>query len=203
MLHIVICILKLTKVSIEKNIAQAKQGEEKAFSFLLHSFWNDVYNYQLAAHEHENNAEEITIITFAKAFEKIHTFKEDYNFKTWLIAISKNVHIDLVRKRKHSILRKSITQDSEEDDTLYNIADDTPTAEDQIIIEQNLKKLLNCIKKLKPHYQEVINLRYFQELSYKEIAAQLNEPVNNIKIKLLRAKKLLAEIIQDKHEEFS
>ena len=41
----------------------------------------------------------------------------------------------------------------------------------------------------------VINLRYFQELSYKEIAIKLEEPINNIKVKLLRAKKLLAEII--------
>lgn len=193
--------MKATKKIIKDNIANAKKGDEKAFSFLLHTFWNDVYNYHLAAHKNENNAEEITIIAFAKAFDKIDTFDENYNFKTWLIAISKNVHIDLIRKRKNSILRKSIQQ--EEDETLYNIADDTPTVEDQIIIEQNLKKLLNCIKKLKPHYQEVINLRYFQELSYKEIAAQLNEPVNNIKIKLLRAKKLLAEIIEDKHEQFS
>jgi len=64
--------------------------------------------------------------------------------------------------------------------------------------EQNLKKLLHDIKKLKPHYQEVINLRYFQELSYKEIAKKLDEPMNNIKVKLLRAKKLLAELIANK-----
>lgn len=195
--------MKTKKESVGKNIAKAKQGDEKAFSFLLHTFWNDVYNYHLGAHKNENNAEEITIITFAKAFDKIDTFDEAYNFKTWLIAISKNVHIDLVRKRKTNILGRSIKQDREEEETLYNIADDAPTAEDRLIIEQNLKKLLNCIKRLKPHYQEVINLRYFHELSYKEIAARLNEPVNNIKIKLLRAKKILAEIIQDNHEEFS
>ena len=53
-------------------------------------------------------------------------------------------------------------------------------------------------KKLKPHYQKVINLRYFNELSYADIAKELDEPVNNIKVKLLRAKKLLAEIIKKK-----
>ena len=65
-------------------------------------------------------------------------------------------------------------------------------------LEQNLAKLLRDIKKLKPHYQEVINLRYFQELSYLEISNKLNEPMSNVKVKLLRAKKLLAEIIQNK-----
>jgi len=68
----------------------------------------------------------------------------------------------------------------------------------KIIREQNLAKLLKDIKQLKPKYQEVIQLRYFQELSYKEIAAKINEPMNNVKVKLLRAKKLLAEIIAKK-----
>ncbi len=67
---------------------------------------------------------------------------------------------------------------------------------DKIIREQNLAKLLRDIKQLKPKYQEVIQLRYFQELSYKEISKQINEPMNNVKVKLLRAKKLLAEIIK-------
>jgi RNA polymerase sigma-70 factor (ECF subfamily) len=49
---------------------------------------------------------------------------------------------------------------------------------------------------LKPKYQEVIHLRYFKELSYKEISNEINEPMNNVKIKLLRAKKILAEIIK-------
>ena len=78
----------------------------------------------------------------------------------------------------------------------YHILDDAPTIEDQLITEQNLAKLLRDIKRLKPHYQEVIQLRYFQEYSYKQMAKELNEPINNIKVKLLRAKKLLATIIK-------
>ena len=64
-----------------------------------------------------------------------------------------------------------------------------------MITEQNLAELLRFIKKLKPHYQDVINLRYFQEMSYNEISDTLQEPLNNVKVRLLRAKKLLAEII--------
>jgi RNA polymerase sigma-70 factor (ECF subfamily) len=67
-----------------------------------------------------------------------------------------------------------------------------------LITEQNLSQLLQFIKELKPHYQEVIQLRYFQEMSYQEIANKIDEPLSNVKIKLLRAKKLLAEIIQNK-----
>ena len=185
-------------MEIKDAINKAKQNDQIAFNFLLDSFWNDVYAFQLKRTQNENDAEDITIQTFSKAFDKIHTYNEEFKFKTWLITISKNIHIDLVRRQKKSIRNTS----KDNDDQYLEIIDDSPSPEDKIITEQNLAKLLRDIKKLKPHYQEVINLRYFQELSYKEIAAQLNEPVNNIKIKLLRAKKLLAEIIQ-RHEEFS
>ena len=109
--------------------------------------------------------------------------------------MQKNVHIDLLRKKKASLF---IEISDDDDYRAYNVADSTPSAEDKLITEQNLSQLLQYIKVLKPHYQEVIQLRYFQEMSYQEIANQLEEPLNNIKIKLLRAKKLLAEIIENK-----
>ena len=97
-------------------------------------------------------------------------------------------------RKKSSSIRIENAQDQEE--KIYLVVDDTPTPEDKIIREQNLAKLLRDIKLLKPKYQEVIQLRYFQELSYKEIAAEVNESISNVKVKLLRAKKLLAAIIK-------
>lgn len=178
-------------MEIAEAIKKAKKNDQIAFNFLLDTFWNDVYSFQLKRTKNENDAEDITIQTFSKAFDKISTYNEDYKFKTWLITISKNIHIDLIRAQKKSI--RNTSKDNEE--TYFNIVDDSPTPEDKIITEQNLAKLLRDIKKLKPHYQEVINLRFFQELSYKEISEELKEPMNNVKVKLLRAKKLLAEII--------
>lgn len=178
-------------MEIKDAITKAKENNQFAFNFLLDTFWNDVYGFQLKRTQNENDAEDITIQTFSKAFDKIKTYKEEYKFKTWLITISKNLHIDLVRKQKKSI--RNTSKDNE--DYYFDIVDNSPTPEDKIITEQNLANLLQDIKKLKPHYQEVINLRYFQEFSYKEISEELNEPINNVKVKLLRAKKLLAAII--------
>ncbi|MFS4457279.1 RNA polymerase sigma factor [Maribacter sp. 2304DJ31-5] len=174
-------------------IGKARQGNQIAFSRLLDTFWNDVYGFQLKRTENENDAEDITIQTFSKAFDKISTYNDSYVFKTWLISISKNIHIDLVRKRKRNLLNPDNNPDE-----IRKVLDNTLSMEDQLIQEQNLANLLRDIKKLKPHYQEVINLRYFNELSYADIATKLNEPVNNIKVKLLRAKKLLAEVIKNK-----
>lgn len=180
-------------MEIKDAIKKAKENNQIAFNFLLDTFWNEVYGFQLKRTENENDAEDITIQTFSKAFDKIKSYNEDYKFSTWLITISKNIHIDLLRKRKTSITNRSTDNDG---DRVYDIIDESPTPEDKIIREQNLAKLLRDIKKLKPAYQEVINLRYFQELSYKEISAELDEPMSNVKVKLLRAKKLLSEIIQ-------
>jgi len=146
--------------------------------------------------ENETDSEDITIETFAKAFDKISTYNPEFQFNTWLIAIAKNVHIDLLRKKKSSLF---VDLNNEADYLAYNVADTALTAEDELIKQQNLSSLLQCIKQLKPHYQEVIQLRYFQELSYQEIADELGEPLNNVKIKLLRAKNLLTDIIRNRH----
>jgi RNA polymerase sigma-70 factor (ECF subfamily) len=183
-------------LEIKEAIKLAKKNNQKAFNFLLNTFWDDVYGFQIKRIENENDAEDVTIQTFSKAFDKINTFNEKYKFKTWLITISKNVHIDLIRKEKNKPISRLTTKDNES--KVSQVLDESPSPEDKLITEQNLAKLLRDIKKLKPHYQEVINLRYFQEYSYKEISEKLKEPINNIKVKLLRAKKLLAEIIQEK-----
>ncbi|QLE01712.1 sigma-70 family RNA polymerase sigma factor [Galbibacter sp. BG1] len=187
--------MQVTAQDIKEHIHLAKKGDQKSFSFLLNNFWIDVYSFQLLRTRNENEAEDITIRTFSRAFDKIESYNDEYEFKTWLITISKNIHIDLIRKKQSEVSHKTLQQ---EDSNIYNVADSTPSAEDNLITEQNLASLLQHIKKLKPHYQEVINLRYFQELSYAEIAKELNEPLNNVKVKLLRAKKLLAEIIHQK-----
>ena len=187
--------MEIKQEQIVKNIQKAKMGDQVAFTFLLDHYWNEVYGYMLKRTENETDTEDIVIETFAKAFDKINTYNPEFGFNTWLITIAKNVHIDLLRKKKSSLFL-DIT--NEEEEYAYNLADDTPSAEDAIITEQNLSRLLRFIKELKPAYQEVIQLRYFQEMSYQEMADHLNEPLNNIKIKLLRAKKLLAEIINKK-----
>ncbi|RPD99549.1 sigma-70 family RNA polymerase sigma factor [Aureibaculum marinum] len=176
--------------NIIDSINKAKNGDETSYTFLLNMFWKDVYRFILSKTNEENEAEDLTIRTFARAFDKLDTFNEKYEFKTWLLTIANNLFIDQLRKVKTETV--SIDKKNTE---VYKIEDEEPSPVDKLIIEQNLAQLLAFIKQLKPHYQEIINLRFFQEMSYKEMTKELNEPMSNIKVKLLRAKKLLAEII--------
>lgn len=174
-----------------KLIIKAQEGRQSAYKDLLNLYWNDVHTFQLSRIQDENLAEDITIQTFSKAFDKLELYKHNYSFKSWLLSISKNLHIDEMRKRK----TVTISLDDEREHS-QSIQDDSPSPEDQLIIKQNLAELLVYIKQLKPHYQKVIHLRYFQEMSYKEIAVFIEEPINNVKVRLLRAKKILSEIIR-------
>ncbi len=178
-------------IDITELIEKARKKDQKAFNTLLNTYWSDVYRFQFLKTENEDEAEDITIKTFSKAFDKIDLYNESYNFKTWLISISKNIFLDHLRKQRTETV--SFNETSSE---AYKIFDETPSAEDQLITEQNLVQLKNYIKQLKPHYQEIITLRYFREMTYKEMAETLNEPIGNIKIQLLRSKNLLAEIIK-------
>lgn len=187
--------MEINEDTLLNEIQKAKKGEQSAFNALVNQFWNQVYGFQLNRVRNEYDAEDITIETFAKAFDKIETFNEKYTFSTWLITISKNIQIDKTRKKNASIY--SNTTDTS-DEQIQKIPDDSPSPEDKLITEQHLAKLLRHIKQLKPHYQEVINLRYFQEMSYNEISETLDEPLNNVKVRLLRARKLLLELITQK-----
>jgi len=178
-------------------IQNAKTGSQTAFTALLDIYWSEVYHFILKRTENETDAEDITIETFAKAFDKLSHYKKEFAFNTWLITIAKNVHIDLIRRRKTT----TVININEDEEYLFQEIADDDTLEDQLIYEQNLATLKHCIKQLKPHYQQIIQLRYFQERTYNEIAEIINEPLNNVKIKILRAKKLLTELIKKQNEQ--
>ena len=189
--------IKTTVLELNEAIIKAKENNQMAFNFLLETFWNDVFGFMIKRTQNENDAEDITIETFFKAFDKINSFDSKFKFKTWLITIAKNTHLDSVRKQKNALSNQTTEEDEKR---VYWIRDEAPSAEDKLITEQNLAELLKDIKKLKPHHQEIIQLRYFQEQSYQEIANTIGIPINNVKVKLLRAKKLLACIIRAKND---
>ncbi len=174
---------------IRNQIKLAKEKNQNAFSYLLNTFWDDVYNFQLKRNKNESTAEDITIESFTKAFEKINTYNDKYIFKTWLITISKNLHIDKLRKNKNNF---NLAETNE----FKELKENSPSPEDDLINEQKLKSLKNKISQLKPSYKKVIELKYFNELSYKEISQKLNQPINNVKVRVMRAKRILAEIIK-------
>lgn len=182
--------MTVVKFNESNVISEAKLGNQLAYTELLNYFWGDIYRYLAAKCRNDYEAEDLTIKTFSKAFDKLDTYKDDFSFKNWLIAIANNLYIDFFRTQRNVIEELDLQKEN-----VMRIPDETQSIEDQLIQEQQLAELLQHLKTLKPHYREVIHLRYFQELSIKEISDEIGEPINNVKVKLMRARNLLSELI--------
>ena len=185
--------MKNQEQMISGLVHAAKHEDQRAFRHLLDIHWNELYGFMIKRTENENDAEDLCLQAFSKAFDKIETYDNKFTFSTWLTSIAKNLHVDLIRKEK-TLLYES----TDVNEVGREVIDETLGPEDQLIRSQNLDKLLQQIRSLKPIYRDVIQLRFFQELSHKEIATQLGLSLSNVKVRLLRAKKLLSEIINDK-----
>ena len=184
--------MKNQKQKISDLVHAAKQKDQHAFSQLLDLHWNGLYGFMIKRTENENDAEDLCLQAFSKAFEKIKTYNEEFTFSTWLTSIAKNLHVDLIRKEKTQLY-----QSTDFDEVGRDVIDETLGPEDQLIRSQNLDKLQQQIQSLNPIYRDVIYLRLYQDLRHKEIATQLGLSLSNVKVRLLRAKKLLSEIIND------
>jgi|TARA_B100001564_G_scaffold201850_1_gene169768 RNA polymerase sigma-70 factor (ECF subfamily) len=184
--------VKNQEQTISDLVYAAKQEDQHAFRQLLDLHWNELYGFMIKRTENENDAEDLCLQAFSKAFDKIETYNDEFTFSTWLTSIAKNLHVDLIRKEK-----TRLHQSTDVDEVGRDVIDETLGPEDQLIRSQNLDKLLQQVRSLKPIYRDVIQLRFFQELSHKEMATQLGLSLSNVKVRLLRAKKLLAEIINN------
>ena len=178
--------------TISNLVHAAKQEDQHAFRQLLDLHWNELYGFMIMRTKNENDAEDLCLQAFSKAFDKIETYNDEFTFSTWLTSIAKNLHVDLIRKEKTRLHKMT-----DVDQASQNVIDETLGPEDQLIRSQNLDKLHQQIRSLKPIYRDVIQLFFFQKLSHREIAIQLGLSLSNVKVRLLRAKKLLAEIIND------
>lgn len=173
-------------------IKKAKKNDQKAYNQLFDIFWDSLYNFLLKRTNNKNKAEEIAIESFAKAFDNLDSYNSKYNFKNWLFSIAKNHHIDQYRKK--NIIDKLT---SNIDDPVYSgLASLNKNPEDELINTEKIENILSYIKKLKKDYRILIKLRYFEGMTYKEIEKKINTPLNTVKVKLFRAKKILIQSIE-------
>ncbi len=171
----------------------AKNGSEKAFASLMNRYRDSIYFMLLKMVNNTSDAEDLTIEAFGKAFRNLESFTPDFAFSTWLFKIATNNCIDFIRKKQVSPTPIDQLQD-DMDNLTVNIQSDLPDPEESLINDQKLAVLRNIVNQLKPRYRKLIELRYYKEYSYEEIASELNLPIGTVKAQLYRAKSLLYNI---------
>ena len=180
-----------------------EKGNQHAFAQLLERYRSSVYYTILKIVNNADDAEDMTIEAFGKAFHNINKYTSDYAFSTWLFKIAVNNSIDFMRKKR--IQTHSLNQDSPDGESVYMTLDlKAPTLdpEEKFIHDQRAELLKEIVATLHPRYKQLIQLRFFDELSYEEIAAKLKLPIGTVKNQLFRAKDLLYEILKEKSESY-
>ena len=177
------------------------QDDEQAFAKLLQRYKRPVYHMILKMIRNVDDAEDLTIESFAKAFKSLHKFKKDFTFSTWLFRIATNNTIDFIRKKKLNTLSLDNTfTDDNGSPVSIDIEDENLNPQEISIKKQKAALIQVFVDKLPAKYQRLVRLRYFNELAYEEIAKELDAPLGTVKAQLHRARELLYEMVKHKRD---
>ncbi len=174
----------------QELLTAAKNGDQKAYTALMEKYRKSVYHLILKIVKSPEDAEDLMIEAFSKAFDRLEQYSPDFAFSTWLYKITSNTCIDFLRKK--SIEKISLEKEGKSlFDSISFSTNSNP--EMDLIKSQRIDKLKDAVNSMDEIFSRVIALRYFKEYSYEEISEELNIPVGTIKVQLHRAKKLLLE----------
>ena len=178
-------------------LAARDRGDQRAYADLMRYYREPIYLMLLRMTHSPVDADDLTIEAFGKAFRQLSSYTPQNTFATWLFSIASNHGIDFIRRQHMRLVPLNSMSVTDEDDAYeYPFPSDDPTPEEELITRQRDKIVRDLVDRLAPRYRRIANMRYFDELSYEEIAKQLNIPLGTVKIQLRRARLLLAEIIK-------
>lgn len=183
----------------QELLTAANNGDQKAYTALMEKYRKSVYHLILKIVKSPEDAEDLMIEAFSKAFDRLDQYSPDYAFSTWLYKITSNTCIDFLRKK--SIEKISLEKEGKSlFDSISFSTHSNP--EMDLIKSQRIDKLKDAVNSMDEIFSRVIALRYFKEYSYEEISEELNIPVGTIKVQLHRAKKILLEKFMDEKDKW-
>jgi RNA polymerase sigma factor (sigma-70 family) len=177
-------------------VQAATRGDQKAYADLMGKYRDAIYYMLIKMVNNSSDAEDLTIEAFGKAFKNIQQYTPNYAFSTWLFKIATNNCIDFIRKKKTITI--SLDQNDDDPDKMStDVMAPILDPEEEMIKGQKEKMMREIVLKLKPRYRKLIELRYFNEFSYEEIAEELELPIGTVKAQLFRARELLYNILKN------
>lgn len=182
---------KLIRLALDK-------ADQKAYAELLGRYRDSVYFMLLKMVNNKDDADDLTIEAFGKAFKRLEQYTPTYAFSTWLFKIASNNCIDFIRRKKMITFSIDRTIENAEGGKMkIDIKADGLNPEEDLVKKQKVKLMHDVVDKLKPRYRVLVELRYFEELSYEEISVKLELPIGTVKAQLFRAREFLANIMRN------
>ena len=173
-----------------------EDNNQLAYAELLDRYRDSIYHTMFKMVHNHDDAEDLTIEAFGKAFRKLYTYTPNFAFSTWLFKIATNNGIDFLRKKRLKMLSIDDPLEKNGDqDFSNNLKSSSLDPEERYIRQQRKHIMRTLLSKLTDKYRVMIELRFFEELSYQEIAEELKLPIGTVKAQLFRAKELLFDVL--------
>ena len=181
----------------ELVVKATKYNDQQAFSDLMDRYKDSIYFMLLKMVNNKDDAEDLTIEAFGKAFNSLKQYTPNYAFSTWLFKIASNNCIDFLRKKKKKIMSiDNSIENKDGDELVIELKSDARTPEQETIRDQKIEVMRMYVKKLKPRYETLVEMRYFKEMSYEEISTELGLPLGTVKAQLFRAREFLYNLMK-------
>ncbi len=186
---------ELVRLAVEK-------GDQMAFTELMGLYRDTIYFMLVKMTGNVDDAEDLTLEAFGKAFKNLAQYTPEYAFSTWLFKIASNNCIDFMRKKKKNVLANENYEDISDSYHAQKMISSGLDPEENLIKSQKIQLMRQLVEKLKPRYKKLIQLRYFEEYSYEEICLELDLPLGTVKAQLFRAREFLFNILKDSQGKF-
>ncbi len=178
-------------------VEKALNGNQSAYAELMDMYRESIYFMMLKMVRKEDDAEDLTIEAFGKAFNRLHQYSPSYAFSTWLFKIASNDAIDYIRKKRIKVTSMdSAYTNNDGENVKIDVESNDKDPEEVAIHLEKVKHMRQIVKTLKPRYRDLIEKRYFEELSYEEIAQDMDLPLGTVKAQLFRARAFLANLME-------
>jgi RNA polymerase sigma-70 factor (ECF subfamily) len=175
----------------------AKQGKQSAYAELMDRYRDSIYFMMLKMVKNPDDADDLTIEAFGKAFSRLEQYSPSFAFSTWLFKIASNNSIDFIRKKRIQVTSIDAGYMTDDGERMHVDAKAlTLNPEETIMQGQRVTHMRLLVSKLKPKYREHVEKRYFEEMSYEEIAEELKLPLGTVKAQLFRARDFLASMME-------
>lgn len=187
-----------------KLISKARESkDERAFGLIFRKYKDSLYLTIFHMVKNEDVAEDLLMEVFTKVFSNLGQYQPTHKFETWLSTVARNHTLDYLRKKKPNQFSLDREMEYGEGYVLLQVEDADPNPEITLLEKESKLSVISLVEQLKPRYKVLIKLRYFDELSYDEIAQKLELPLGTVKAQLFRAKELLQQIIKNSNQSFS
>jgi len=179
-------------------VQNAIEGDQLAYAELMERYREAIYFMMLKMVKNSDDADDLTIEAFGKAFNRLKQYSPNYAFSTWLFKIASNNCIDFIRKKRIKVTSMDSGIKNTDGETIYiDARSNTLDPEETIMQKQKVLHMRSLVSKLKPRYRILVEKRYFEELSYEEISEELGLPLGTVKAQLFRARDFLSSMIEN------